>query len=1436
MSVRNNAKFLLLFSFLTLFAGRFVTFSAEAAAESAEAYVAEAPGELKSWIPWVVAQHPEWNCARVPGVDRAGARACIWIGSSRFVIRDRQTEFYIQGDLLKDDSIPLPFSGNMRPSNLKILKDGIATERYLIEESPGELALRLDRGTYAISGELLYNTVPDRIPVPAVYGIVDITVSDQLAGQKEGLIRAYRDNNSIRIVSHSEGTGSDSAEGRLWRSVVDDNPLQIRTRIELQISGKPRTIVLGTVLPVGAILTGSDSASQIAFSDAGELSVQVFQGRHEIELMSVLAQPVNEIKLPENSAKVLPDEEIWTWEANARLRTVEIDNARTLNAAQVELPKGWSAQTVLGVTQGASVVLKELRRGQEVPPKNEVTLNRMIWPKLAGAGFVVEDSFSGVMNSGFRLNALPEMNLGSASVNGAPVPVTVDPQNKALGVELRTQQLTLKAVSEVPTSQLFSAEISSAGWEGTFENIRLNLAIPLSWKAIHLSNVTTQSGSWTSRWSIFDLFLLLVLTAFSVRIFGARVGYIFLAFALMGKGEFMMPAIFYGWTLFFAACSLPLTERSYPILRLACAAGFGSSLIAFLMQGLIFSKLQLIQAIHPQLQAGTRYRTFTQELLTLVSASPYLWPAIVYGIITGVLLLIWVSKGKLLIEKFGRLIAAGIAFFILSSIATAGVAMLTNFAPQPSDIDIAKNRWHELRLREIAKSDSGGGYDSNQSYDLLRRRAAPVRAAAGTDRLLQSGPSLPQWRWRSVLATVAGPVSSDHRITIYMVPESFERIACIVRLLLTMALACALIVSILKSFRGSFSGLGGRVASTAVAVLLLLLPLQSARADFPSADLLNQLEQRLEKEQCVSGVCTSIDSISLDMNQDIFTIEMKVRSNGIGAVSVPGPIFELVPARVTVDGRESVASRLSGRYLQVKVPDGAHTISVTGQLEPSASLAISIPEKPLRFLHRLTGWELSAPLAAGSVPDEIRLVRQSDPLGGKDVAESRKGVVPTRNVFQVVRSLVVDERITVQAEIRRIGDATKAVVARIPLQAGESVSTSNWPVEEGALVVNFGPGESSASFVSLIAPGKQFTLHAAADETIFEQWNIRCKDYVQCQANGIAPTYRAVNGEAALLFLPFRDESVSVETLLLESAKGNFVTIDSIAHSNSWGETTLKGQIDLAVRATRQAPLVLSFSDPALTIEMAMINGNPDTRKFSPQNVSLLLESGTHRVSVQYTRPFTPGFSEYVPQVKLNYPAGNITTIVKPAPARWILWLGGSSWGPAVIFWSKLLAALTILAGLKLWGGLAISWFAVAVLALGVSFLPTMLQPVPVCWVLVLSSVRVREILNRFLGVRQRQVFISLLAAASLVLIYLIIRGGLLQEPPSLITGNGSSATMLRWFNDFITFSDSAELPRPWVISLPLAGWRAITLLLSVALVFLGLRWIRATVNLVKED
>jgi hypothetical protein len=67
------------------------------------------------------------------------------------------------------------------------------------------------------------------------------------------------------------------------------------------------------------------------------------------------------------------------------------------------------------------------------------------------------------------------------------------------------------------------------------------------------------------------------------------------------------------------------------------------------------------------------------------------------------------------------------------------------------------------------------------------------------------------------------------------------------------------------------------------------------------------------------------------------------------------------------------------------------------------------------------------------------------------------------------------------------------------------------------------------------------------------------------------------------------------------------------------------------------------------------------------------------------------------------------------------------------------------------------------------------------------------------------------------------VQQGLLGSPQMQIGGNGSSALQLDWYPD----RSGRELPRPWVLSVPILVYRALMLAWALWLAFRLPAWLR---------
>jgi hypothetical protein len=161
--------------------------------------------------------------------------------------------------------------------------------------------------------------------------------------------------------------------------------------------------------------------------------------------------------------------------------------------------------------------------------------------------------------------------------------------------------------------------------------------------------------------------------------------------------------------------------------------------------------------------------------------------------------------------------------------------------------------------------------------------------------------------------------------------------------------------------------------------------------------------------------------------------------------------------------------------------------------------------------------------------------------------------------------------------------------------------------------------------------------------------------------------------------------------------------------------------------------------------------------------------------------------------------------------------------GPVILFWPVVvvLAPLAFLLGrIKSTPLRGRHWF---LLGLGLTQIPIVLSAVVVGWILALGW---RRHATEFVsGVRFNFVQLLLVAWTGVALLVLAfsIRQGLLGLPEMQVTGNGSYAHALRWFQD----RTGDVLPQVWVFSVSLLFYRAAMLLWALWLTQALLGWLR---------
>jgi hypothetical protein len=196
-----------------------------------------------------------------------------------------------------------------------------------------------------------------------------------------------------------------------------------------------------------------------------------------------------------------------------------------------------------------------------------------------------------------------------------------------------------------------------------------------------------------------------------------------------------------------------------------------------------------------------------------------------------------------------------------------------------------------------------------------------------------------------------------------------------------------------------------------------------------------------------------------------------------------------------------------------------------------------------------------------------------------------------------------------------------------------------------------------------------------------------------------------------------------------------------------------------------------------------------------------------------------------VPDVDLRTPASNIETAVVLPADRWVLFATGPGVGPAILYWSELVAFIATAWLLGRYRRSPLRTHEWLLLGLGLSTLSWLVFAFVALWLL---AMRWREHWKpsdvsvwRFNAVQILLVLLTLSAVATLV--FAGIRQSLLASPDMGVAGVGSGDDTFRWFLD----QAASGLPRPLIISVPMWVFRAVMFAWALWVVVALARWLR---------
>ncbi|MEZ5653075.1 MAG: hypothetical protein R3E87_21280 [Burkholderiaceae bacterium] len=792
-------------------------------------------------------------------------------------------------------------------------------------------------------------------------------------------------------------------------------------------------------------------------------------------------------------------------------------------------------------------------------------------------------------------------------------------------------------------------------------------------------------------------------------------------------------------------------------------------------------------------------------------------------------------------------------------------------ARQVTRPDVVDDR---LARQEAAPSVSSAA----KSYrrDSANAPAAPMGAMpppppideADPNAIVQTGPGLPDWRWRRTQLHWNGPVEPGQTIEPWLLSPT---VVSSLRLLALMLLA-ALVWRMFDIGRGSArggvgddGGLTGRhtgpggdsptarpdgesapagpahakstaasagVASMIGAVASALVAVACAwpaslnAQSMPSQALLDELARRL-LEQPHAAPRAALSELRLRIEDETLRLDMQVHALQRSAIPLPVDVSGQWPLAVRLDDRDTDPGliRTEAGQLWMLVPEGLHTVHIRLPLAGRDTLAMPMPLLAQRVDFEGSGWSLSGLDAQGVPGKRLVLSRERKPVGGSQPQTDT--LVPGRlpPLLAVTRTLSLGLQWRIDTTVTRLSAELDALSVAIDLVPGEAVTSDGVIVRDGVARVDLPAGVRAVRWQSRLDPVPELKLTAGRSSDTIETWRVDVGPIWHLDYTGLAPIHIQ---DARLRWLPtwhpWPGDTLTLAISRPGGASGKTLTIERSALTLTPGAQRTSAELRLRVRASQGQRHRIGLPEQA-ELESTVINGRSQPLRLDGRMLTLPLDPGTSDIAINWKTPGSMTQVWRTPAVDLGAESVNATIKVETPADRWLVWVAGPRLGPAVLFWGVLVVVVVLAAALARVGRGKVPLGLIGWLLLSVGLMQTslfLLLPV-VAWLALLHHRGTASEHWSPVSFNVVQVLIAVLTLAVALVLYMAVQQSLLGWPDMHIEGNQSTWRQLNWYAD----RSDPLLPLAMIVSLPMIVYRVLMLLWALWLAFAVLGWLR---------
>lgn len=1335
----------------------------------------DVPDPLKPWIPWVLHGQAAQFCP--PAHDNAAQRLCHWPSQLALALSADGGRFDLRAATFAPGWLALPGDGPRWPQDVSV--NGRSAP---VMDRSGTPSLWLEAGEHRVQGRFAWSALPESLRVPPDSGLVAL----ELDGRAQP--HPQRDAQHQLWLGRRAATADTQAERlnlRVFRLIDDDIPLTVTTQIELDVGGEVREAVIGPATLAGLLPLSLSGDLPARLEDNGNLRVQLRPGLWRLTLVARSTAPVALISTAP-AHEQWAAQEIWSLQAHHELRVIEPSGAPPTDPRQVGVPGEWQNLPAFLLEPGGTLKLTETQRGSPDLTPDALHLNRQLWLDFDGRGYTVQDQLSGRLARTWRLEAQQPIALGRVQVDGEPQLITT--HENGAGVEVRHGSLSLVADSRIEDGARL---LPAGGWNTDLQDIVTTLHLPPAWRLLAAPGVDNVPDTWIARWTLLDLFLVLIASIAALRLFGRGAAALTLVTLALTWHEPGAPR--WTWLNLIAAIALlralPTSFDGSGRLRKLL---FGYQWVAAGVLALValpFAVQQARISLYPQLEQQYGFVNFNLES-----------------------------------QAGGGMVAEQMA--------------VPASAPMPAEaeaqaevmMDSAENLEERVQRKLASPRLKTYSLGSNEGAANVSQRSIQK---LDPNVLTQTGPGLPGWNWRQAELRWSGPVTAQQEFRLWLMPPVLTRTLGWLSIALIALLALrwlSLVPRLPKLPRGTSA-----TALLAALVLagLAIAPTRSfANTPPPPPDVLDELREKLSAPPDCLPHCASWSRLELSVaGGERLVLRLTAEAQIDTALPLPVPPLAegqnrvWQPQAALLDDAPADLLRDARGALWLRVPAGRHAVVVSGELAGFSQLQLPVGPAPKRVSANAEGWLVSGIDALGRPGAAIDLIRErKDDAASSAVGEGSAQQLPP--LLRLTRTLQLALVWGAESALTRVGNAQGAYLATVPALPGEVVTGESVRVVNGKIQASFAPGQREVRWTSRLATVPKLDLQASEASDLIETWRFDVSPLWHVGFEGLSAVSNQEGDWRLVTFRPWPGETVTANVARPEALSGQVTTLDLAGIEAQPGKRATDYTLSLRLRASQggqhalQLPAGLALQGLEIdgVAKPARVENEPNANR-----VILPLRPGEQTFALKLRADEGLKLLTSTPALEPGLPGVNARLNVQLPADRWTLLVGGPALGPAVLFWGVLVVLVVVALALGKIGLTPLKGVQWALLMIGLSQVPIAGAFAIAGWLFALA------LRPRIPGdwpawrFNLAQVLLALWTVIALSTLFGAVAQGLLGTPDMQVSGNFSNAHDLHWYQD--RYDDA--LPTAWVLSVSIWFYRGLMLLWALWLANSLLNWLR---------